>query len=113
MVIEATIIIAVIVGLCQIAKELGVPSKFIPLLAVVLGVLVPFVPSQFFEYIIYGLSATGLFRVGKTMVEANTNKVTADDDKITVNTSSPATKVDADADSISVETTPQPAPEAP
>ena len=69
MIVEAATYIAVIIGLTQIIKEVGLPGKYATLAAVVLGCTVPLVPSNILQGIIYGLSATGLFRGTKTMVQ--------------------------------------------
>ncbi|WJE51149.1 holin [Bacillus cereus] len=71
--IEISVIIAVVVGLSQIAKTIGLQTKYIPLvnltLGIVLGVL--FLPQDLkmnvFQGIIIGLSASGLFDHTKIM----------------------------------------------
>ncbi|MGZ9782457.1 holin [Bacillus pseudomycoides] len=65
--IEISVMIAVVVGLSQIAKTSGLQTKYIPLLNLTLGILlgVLFLPQDLkmnvFQGIIIGLSASGLF----------------------------------------------------
>lgn len=66
--LEIGIIIAVLIGLGQVAKNLGMPEKYIPLMNLVLGVIAGLfggVPGAVFERIVYGaivgLSASGLY----------------------------------------------------
>ncbi|PED08605.1 holin [Bacillus pseudomycoides] len=65
--IEISIMIAVVVGLSQIAKTIGLQTKYIPLLILTLGIVlgVLFFPQDLkmnvFQGIIIGLSASGLF----------------------------------------------------
>ncbi|PEI92787.1 holin [Bacillus pseudomycoides] len=65
--IEISIMIAVVVGLSQIAKTIGLQTKYIPLLILKLGIVlgVLFFPQDLkmnvFQGIIIGLSASGLF----------------------------------------------------
>ncbi|WJE51105.1 holin [Bacillus cereus] len=65
--IEISIMIAVVVGLSQIAKTIGLQTKYIPLLNLTLGIVlgVLFLPQDLkmnvFQGIIIGLSASGLF----------------------------------------------------
>lgn len=55
-------IVPVIIGLVEVFKKLGMPSKFAPLVAVVLGALsVLIVANPFLVGIIYGLTACGLY----------------------------------------------------
>jgi len=63
-----TIIVAVIVGLGQLAKGLNMPVKYIPLLSLVLGIVAGIflvdadtVQEHIFQGIMIGLSAAGLF----------------------------------------------------
>ncbi|WJE54332.1 holin [Bacillus cereus] len=71
--IEISIIIAVVVGLSQIAKTIGLQTKYIPLLNLTLGIVlgVLFLPQDLkmnvFQGIIIGLSASGLFDHTKFM----------------------------------------------
>ncbi|PFZ13152.1 holin [Bacillus pseudomycoides] len=65
--IEISIMIAVVVGLSQIAKTIGLQTKYIPWLILTLGIVlgVLFFPQDLkmnvFQGIIIGLSASGLF----------------------------------------------------
>ncbi|HDR7432614.1 TPA: holin [Bacillus anthracis] len=65
--IEISVIIAVVVGLSQIAKTIGLQTKYVPLLnltfGIVLGVLFlgGDIKTNVFQGIIIGLSASGLF----------------------------------------------------
>ncbi|MEY8351682.1 holin [Bacillus cereus] len=65
--IEISVMIAVVVGLSQIAKTIGLQTKYIPLLNLTLGIVlgVLFLPQDLkmnvFQGIIIGLSASGLF----------------------------------------------------
>ncbi|PHE86018.1 holin [Bacillus pseudomycoides] len=71
--IEISIMIAVVVGLSQIAKTIGLQTKYIPLLNLTLGIVlgVLFLPQDLkmnvFQGIIIGLSASGLFDHTKFM----------------------------------------------
>ena len=56
-VLTQTIAVAIIMGLAQIIKQLGLNAKFIPLIDVALG-------------IILGLEACGLFSGGKNVITA-------------------------------------------
>ncbi|PGX99929.1 holin [Bacillus cereus] len=65
--IEISVMIAIVVGLSQIAKTIGLQTKYIPLLNLTLGIAlgVLFLPQDLkmnvFQGIIIGLSASGLF----------------------------------------------------
>ncbi|WP_017154113.1 hypothetical protein [Bacillus bingmayongensis] len=65
--VEISVMIAVVVGLSQIAKTIGLQTKYIPLLNLTLGIVlgVLFLPQDLkmnvFQGIIIGLSASGLF----------------------------------------------------
>ena len=65
--IEISVMIAVVVGLSQVAKTIGLQTKYIPLLNLTLGIVlgVLFLPQDLkmnvFQGIIIGLSASGLF----------------------------------------------------
>lgn len=67
--------IPIITGLCELAKQLGVPKKWIPLLSVVLGVFfgVFYVsPSNVLEGVlqglVIGLSSIGLYSGPKNLL---------------------------------------------
>lgn len=70
---------AIVVGLVQIIKGLGLPSKWVPLIALVLGIAIAFVGRAFIpgdstsEIVLYGLimglSSMGLYSGGKTITD--------------------------------------------
>jgi hypothetical protein len=74
--VNFAVLVAVVVGLVEAAKRLGVPTRFCPLLALVAGVVLSFVPgvsnfsNQLFTGLVVGLSASGLFDLGKQPVRA-------------------------------------------
>ncbi|HEK9101985.1 TPA: holin [Bacillus pseudomycoides] len=65
--IEISVMIAVIVGLSQIAKTIGLQTKYIPLVNLTLGIVLGVlflggdIKTNVFQGIIIGLSASGLF----------------------------------------------------
>ncbi|HEK9103339.1 TPA: holin [Bacillus pseudomycoides] len=65
--ISLAVMIGIVVGLSQIAKTIGLQTKYIPLLNLTLGIVlgVLFLPQDLkmnvFQGIIIGLSASGLF----------------------------------------------------
>ncbi len=65
--IEISVIIAVVVGLSQIAKTIGLQTKYVPLLNLTLGIVLGVlflggdIKTNVFQGIIIGLSASGLF----------------------------------------------------
>lgn len=71
--------IALIIGLAEMAKRLGLPKKFIPLFDVVLGIIFGLlgctliqhysIPESIFVGIVNGLSACGLFSGVKNTLE--------------------------------------------
>ncbi|KEK23511.1 hypothetical protein [Bacillus gaemokensis] len=71
--VEITVMIGIVVGLSQIAKTVGLQTKYIPLLNLTLGIVlgVLFLPQDLkmnvFQGIIIGLSASGLFDHTKIM----------------------------------------------
>lgn len=66
---------AIVWGLCEVIKLVGLPKRYIPLLAVVLGVALTTLVSPTIEAIItgivVGLSATGLHELGDRTVAGN------------------------------------------
>lgn len=66
----------VIVALVALAKELGLPVKFSPILSIALGIAAIFIfgnvewREAVFQGIICGLAASGLYSGGKSFVEA-------------------------------------------
>ncbi|MEH6979130.1 MULTISPECIES: holin [Bacillus] len=73
--IEISVMIAVVVGLSQVAKTIGLQTKYIPLLNLTLGIVlgVLFLPQDLkmnvFQGIIIGLSASGLFDHTKILIK--------------------------------------------
>ncbi|PEM25123.1 holin [Bacillus wiedmannii] len=65
--IEITVMIGVVVGLSQIAKAVGMQTKYVPLLNLTLGIMLGVlflsqdIKTNIFQGIIIGLSASGLF----------------------------------------------------
>jgi len=74
--IETSLLIALIVGLVEVAKRMGLQNRWLPLLAVVLGIGLNLLVSRFgeetrelFVYgIAAGLSSVGLFEISKHTV---------------------------------------------
>ncbi len=77
MLLEIGVLIALVVGLTEVGKKLGIPSRFLPLLALLLGVGVNFVLKFLgLEYgelllggLVAGLSAIGLYSGTKATLE--------------------------------------------
>lgn len=74
--LELGLVIAVLVGLSQVAKQMGLPSKYVPLLNLVLGLLFALfggVDGTILEQIVagamVGLSASGLFDQSKIVTK--------------------------------------------
>ena len=74
---DVTVVIAVIVGLSELVKRIGVNPKFIPIVNIIIGILAGIVytnPGDFkagiFTGIVMGLSASGLYSGTKNMVQA-------------------------------------------
>lgn len=66
----------VILGLCEAVKRVGLPKRFIPLLAVLLGVLFAwsfagfqFIPEAVLEGVVAGLAACGCYDLGKDICQ--------------------------------------------
>ena len=76
MIIEATTSVAVVIGLTQAIKNLGLPIKYVPTVAVFLGIVCSLVvggehwPMLVFNGIIFGLTACGLYSGTKTTTTA-------------------------------------------
>ncbi len=74
--IETTILIALIGGLTEVAKSVGLEKRWLPLLAIVLGVglnlFIGFIGYEIGELIIAGLiaglSTMGLYDIGKKTI---------------------------------------------
>jgi hypothetical protein len=74
--IEFGIIIAVLIGLSQVAKQLGLPNKYVPLMNLILGVVagltatdVPTLQEKIILGAMIGLSASGLFDQSKIITK--------------------------------------------
>jgi uncharacterized membrane protein HdeD (DUF308 family) len=70
--IETAILIAILIGISQVAKELGLKTKYIPLFNVVLGIVLGAffiaeltMQERILQGLIIGLSASGLFDQSK------------------------------------------------
>lgn len=66
-------VIPVIVALVAVVKRLGVPAKFLPVTAVILGIVLVFLTNgqhtEWLAGIVAGLSAAGLYSGTKTTVK--------------------------------------------
>lgn len=76
-----TVIVAVIIGLSEIFKKVGINAKFIPIINLVLGIALCSAYSTYlsgdmrldiFQGIIIGLTASGLYSGGKNILEGIT-----------------------------------------
>jgi hypothetical protein len=70
--IELGVIIAILVGLSQVGKNLGLPTKYVPLMNLILGVVAglttveaPTIQEKFIFGVMAGLSASGLYDQSK------------------------------------------------
>ena len=69
-------LVALTVALVELAKKIGVPTRFAPLLSVFVGVSLSMVPgfanwqSQLFTGLVIGLTSAGLWDLGKQPVVA-------------------------------------------
>lgn len=77
-VLSSGVLLGIIIGVVQLAKKAGLPSKFAPLLAIGVGLafsLFNFFVSDLglkeavFTGVVFGLSAVGLFSGVKNLVE--------------------------------------------
>ena len=74
--LEITILIAIVLGLTEVGKKMGLPSKYAPLLALIVGVgfniTLKFVGAEMSELvvggIIAGLTGCGLYSGGKSLI---------------------------------------------
>ena len=71
MILDETMLVAVVIGLVQVAKQFGLATKWAPLLAVVIGIVAKGVVSGFaspmiLEGVVLGLTAAGLWSGVKT-----------------------------------------------
>jgi len=82
LVINYSILTAVVIGLVEVAKKLGMSEKFAPLLALILGLGFAFMgftanpdlASTIIGGIIIGLSAVGLYSGTKNVIEGIKNE---------------------------------------
>ncbi|HDR7283485.1 MULTISPECIES: holin [Bacillus cereus group] len=71
--VSLAVMIGIVVGLSQIAKTMGLQTKYIPLLNLTLGIVLGVlfldgdIKTNVFQGIIIGLSASGLFDHTKIM----------------------------------------------
>ncbi|MFF2885031.1 holin [Bacillus toyonensis] len=71
--VSLAVMIGIVVGLSQIAKTIGLQTKYVPLLNVTLGIVLGVlfldgdIKTNVFQGIIIGLSASGLFDHTKIM----------------------------------------------
>ena len=72
--LEETIILAIVVGLTEVAKRVGLVGRILPVFAVVAGIGVAFIANLggawdvALQGLIVGLTAIGAYEVGKTTV---------------------------------------------
>jgi hypothetical protein len=72
--LEETIILAIVVGLTEVAKRVGLVGRIVPVFAVVMGIGVAFIANLggawdvALQGLIAGLTAIGAYEVGKTTV---------------------------------------------
>jgi hypothetical protein len=79
---SAVAIVPIIVALVQVAKMVGLPSKFSPLVSLGAGVLISFLfghdsgdmSQTILSGVVYGLSASGLYSGIKTTAHAKQNE---------------------------------------
>lgn len=79
--LSSIVLSALTVGLVQLGKQVGVPSKFAPLLALVVGIGLSFLASielhtsvvmSIFSGLIIALTSVGMYATGQHIAE-NTN----------------------------------------
>jgi len=84
-IITTPLIIAIIIGLVEVFKKVGLNKKFAPILSVILGLVASFLVIYFVDTpvlnaiiggIIIGLSATGLYSGVKNTTEGLKGKIT-------------------------------------
>ena len=72
--LEETIILAIVVGLTEVAKRVGLGGRIVPVFAVAMGIGVAFIANLggawdvALQGLIAGLTAIGAYEVGKTTV---------------------------------------------
>lgn len=80
---QDAVIVAVLIGLVEVLKRaFGIPKRFVPLTALILGILISILvnghwgdPKPVFTGIVYGLSAVGLYSGAKNTVESHSEDV--------------------------------------
>lgn len=81
---SAVAIVPIIVALVQVAKMVGLPNKFAPLVAIGVGIFISFLfghesgdmSQTILSGVIYGLSSSGLYSGIKTTAHATTGNTT-------------------------------------
>lgn len=72
--LEEAVILAIVVGLTEVAKRVGLVGRIVPVFAVVVGIGVAFIANLggawdvALQGLIAGLTAIGAYEVGKTTV---------------------------------------------
>jgi len=71
---EIILSVALVTGLVQVIKKLGLRTKYVPLSAVVLGIMyagfiVGWYPTALVEGIVLGLTSVGLYRTGQKLTD--------------------------------------------
>ena len=80
--LQVATLIPIIVGISQVIKNIGFPSKFIPLLNVLIGVGISFLVfegigwhEQVLQGLVVGLSASGIYDQSKNLNQTFTKEV--------------------------------------
>lgn len=78
--IQIATLIPIIVGLSQVIKNMGFPSRFIPLLNLVLGIGISFLAFEGIQWhekiiqgFVVGLSASGIYDQSKNLNPTSSN----------------------------------------
>ena len=78
---NSAVIIAIITGLIEMFKKLGLNTKFAPVISVILGLFFCILCGESYSYsdivingLIIGLSACGLYSGAKTLIGGNNNE---------------------------------------
>ncbi|TXG77201.1 hypothetical protein E6Q11_03210 [Candidatus Dojkabacteria bacterium] len=65
--ITFTLIVALVIGITEVIKRLGTPKKFLPVIALVIGVVISYLTGfDWVSGIVAGLSASGIWSGLKT-----------------------------------------------
>jgi hypothetical protein len=73
-------LIPVILGLCELVKQVGLPSRWVPLVSLVLGVvfgaffLQGSISVRVLQGVVLGLSASGLYSGPKNLIKGGKSK---------------------------------------